>query len=227
MIVERILPAALLLSVVLLASSCSDETVAEQEAPHVVDPESKKLSDSASWYQTGFNRDPLSYDTALRLLAKAIEIDPRNFNAHMLQYQFAFRTGNEKLMLESTLSMHKLHPEYADVMAMVGFAYERTGDTANAKTYYERSLAQTELLLDTAAFESSWWLTSQVNKAMVLTLLHRKQEGDAALDQAAAVMSDTLMARMLLEQKKLTRDQMINPETYEQQQSSSMQPTPF
>lgn len=196
----------------LSAISCDNasETQNVKDSIHPTDvmpEEALILSDSA--FHTHFTKnDSASLKKALDLYYQSLTIDPDNFVTLNNIWQLETRLSLFDDAINTSRKMLKQSNNDITCIGMVGTALDRTGDSAQARRYYLWSLQVSEEILDTMDISNTRWITVQMNKAMMHSMLGDQQAADEAYDYLSANV-DSSMAEAVLQYKEKTRQDFL------------------
>ncbi len=154
------------------------------------------------------------YEKAIGLLNKAIQIDSNYFIAYLNKFNFETLLKKYKDALVAAKEMVRLGPNDSTVKFMAGKMYDETGDTVNAKIYYQDYLKFCDHKLDTMSAKNRNYKFIEEQKAFVLILLNQADKGHDILKKLYSKSDDwekdfyTLDMRLtrtnMLEDKKLS-----------------------
>lgn len=140
---------------------------------HNFNPEAIKLQ-SAAHELIG----RVEYDSALLLLNRALMLDSSYYVAYNSKaniYLHLNLADSAIMQLEQVL---KLKPDFAEVWSSAGMLYERKGDLARSKDYYEKSVSLYNARIENSKnLEKDILRSNRVNRAFNLILAGRKEEG--------------------------------------------------
>lgn len=134
-------------------------------------------------------KSPLEAETILR---KAVALDAKNVEAHVILGKIYTRSKDYARAIEAYQKAVGLDPDLADALFNLGFIYASTGMYENAEKMFARVVRTHPPYLDKALF----------NLAMVQQKLGKKEESRINLERAAAVNPDNQKAQTFLKQFK-------------------------
>jgi tetratricopeptide (TPR) repeat protein len=154
-------------------------------------PEAIKLNDSAVMMQQTMAGDQLKAHIGkdsfakiqLSLLNRATKIDSNYFLGYWTKFGIQYASKQYANALVTGKEMVRLRPKDAIVKYLVGKIYDKTGDTIHARLYYEDYLNYCNRILDTMSKSNKQLKSIELQKALVLILLNRPQQGHEILNK--------------------------------------------
>jgi tetratricopeptide (TPR) repeat protein len=159
-----------------LISNKGDSSTGSKIAKHTKGGLIKMSGASDTVWHPMYN-DIVLYEKAVGLLNKATQIDSNyfiayfnkcGFQCHLKRYSDALITGKE---------MVRIAPNDATVKFFVGQIYYKTGDTIQARAYYQNYLDYCNKKLDTMSVKNRHYKDLELQKGLVLIWLDRQQDG--------------------------------------------------
>jgi tetratricopeptide (TPR) repeat protein len=117
------------------------------------------------------------YKKAIELLNKATQIDSNYFIAYWNKSAFENHLKRYKDALATGKQMIRLKPNDTTIRYLVGKTYYKTGDTIQAKVYYQDYLTYCNKTLDTMSIKNRHYKDVALEKGIVLLLLDQQQKG--------------------------------------------------
>ena len=144
---------------------------------HQINPEAKKLNDSAMYMVVHTMPDTVTYKKAITLINRAIKLDSNYFRAYVNKFGFQTQVAQFDSALVTGKRIIKLRPDAYPIWQMMGSIYEVKGDTVSAKDYYNKALITCDKIIDTMRSENMAYKITQTDKARYLILLRKEKEG--------------------------------------------------
>src|SRR5690606_11824991 len=120
----------------------------QQSAKHKVDPAAVQLNNQAMTLVPYIDNADSS-KKAIFLLDKATEIDSSYFLGYSNKLMFYYQLKQFDKALLTNNKLIQLRPNAHDLYLRSGILYVQIGDTANANTYFTKSLTICNSVLDT------------------------------------------------------------------------------
>lgn len=117
---------------------------------------------------------PLPPDSALRLLAAAIEIDSNYYMAYLNMASFYLQKREYKNAIAALQKSLEKKPDQAEAVVMLGMIYDYTGVTTKAKEQYQAAIH----LFDLRLLQSPKNHANLVNRAFALLFLNHPGGAD-------------------------------------------------
>lgn len=154
-------------------------------------PEAKRLNDSAVKMQgtiAGFQlKASIGKDSfgrmQLALLNKATKIDSNYLTAYFNKFGIQYSLQKYADALVTGKEMIRLAPKDMLIKLIVGKAYDQTGDSVQAKSYYKDYLYYCDGKLAFMPANDKERKQTELQKALVLILLNEPQQGHAILSK--------------------------------------------
>jgi tetratricopeptide (TPR) repeat protein len=207
------------ISVFLLIAFVSCE---QNSTKHKVDPAAVQLNNQAMTLVPYIDNADSS-KKAISLLDKAIEIDSNYFLGYSNKLMFYYQLKQFDKALLTNNRLIQLRPNAHDLYMRSGMLYEQLGDTASSKTYFKRSLAICNSVLDTMDKRNRNFVMLTTNQAInlimlddsakandILKTLYDNQPDDPKFDNVEKKYIQSLMGKS----KSDLIDLMSNPEKY-------------
>ena len=123
-----------------------------------------------------------------------------NFESHLKRYKDALVAGKE---------MVRLAPNDAIIKFMAGKMYDETGDSTQAKAYYQNYLTFCDHKLDTMSAKNRNYKFMEEQKAFVLILLNQADKGYEIFKKLYAEAGDDWEKDNYILYMRLTRTNML------------------
>ena len=130
---------------------------------------------------------PLEAETMLR---KAVEVNPKNVEAHFSLAQIYTRSKEYALAIDAYQNAVTLNPKLSDAFFNLGFIYATTGMYEDAEKLFTRVVQLEPAYIDKALF----------NLAVIQEKLGKKEECLANLQMAVMIRPENQKAQTYLEQ---------------------------
>jgi tetratricopeptide (TPR) repeat protein len=154
----------------------------------------KNLNDSA--VSLAMSWEVREVSEAVGLLDKALEIDPEYFTAYWNKASFLCTLKKYNDALATIDQAIQLDPNRPGSYFFKGTICDAKDDSVNAKICYQKDVECYNALLDTLSPRSKWYRSAQMNKAVDLLCLGKKEGKELLLklynDEANADVKDAL-----------------------------------
>jgi tetratricopeptide (TPR) repeat protein len=170
----RIVIAFFIFSVYLVACGQSNKT------KQLVNPEAKKLSDSAMLvFLKSFKEE--DYERSILLLEKATKIDSNYFKAYYnrMLIENTFKHYDKALIAANRIT--RLKPDDPGFYITAGILYEKNGNPSSSKEYFQTALVKYNSILDTMQLNNPGLFFLKMNKGVDLILLNQQEQGNTIL----------------------------------------------
>jgi hypothetical protein len=175
---------------------------------HSIDPEAKKLNDSAVFIATHFN----DYENAVNLLDKATQLDSNYFRAYI--NKFSFQGMVKPFHIEKILiilkNLNRLKPEDPEYFMQIGLIYLKNGDTVLSKQYLSDAAMHYDKILDTMQTTTEGYKMLISNKAFNLILLGEEEKGKELVRQLYIDAKDIIYKKILASALNKSRKEILD-----------------
>jgi len=177
---------------------------------HQINPEAKKLNDSAMYMVVHTMPDTVTYKKAITLINRAIKLDSNYFRAYINKFSFQTQVTQYDSALVTGKRIIKLRPDAYPIWQMMGSIYEEKGDTVTAKDYYNKALTACDKMLDTMRSGNMAYKITQTDKARYLILLRKEKEGRDILKSLDTKEPEGRFKDVLKEYLSMPRQDFMN-----------------
>lgn len=167
------------LTTFLLIGLCS---CGQKSAKHKVDHAAVELNNKAMTF-VPFIDNADSAKKAISLLDKATTIDSNYFLGHFNKLMFFNQLKQFDKAVLTVNKLIKLRPAAHDLYLTGGILYEQLGDPISSKSYFEKSLAICNSVLDTMSTKNRDYKMLVGNKAVNLIMLGEQAKANELLKQ--------------------------------------------
>ena len=164
-----------------------------EKKEHSINPKARRLNDSA----VAVVRRSHDFEKAILLLDEATAIDSNYLTAFSNKLTFQYQTKQFDKALITAKSLHRIMPDAASYIMMLGVIYEEKGDTVSSKKYFNEAAKRYDNMLDTMNKTNKSYEALLFSKALNLILLGQEQSGHDILKQLYDNQKDTAYKNLL------------------------------
>jgi tetratricopeptide (TPR) repeat protein len=183
-------------------SACDQQT---ERKKSIVDPQARKLHDSATWIA----KRQQDYPKAIDLLDQATQIDSNFLTAYANKLTFLLQLKQFDKALMAAHSLRRLKPDAPDYCVTIGILYHIEGDTVSSKKYFTEAAAKYDKVLDTMSLKNGDRDMLLMNKAVNLVFLGQQEQGNQILKQLHQNGQDRAYQEMIALYLNKTREEII------------------
>lgn len=164
----------------LFVSACSSKE-ADQKSETEIDSLAIQLSNSAMerFQDYIFSEYGIldSLEVSLAELDKAIELEPTHTGLYSNKANILLELQRDDEAIDILIQAIDVKPEFAEILTMIGFIYERQGETDVAQEWYKKALNAYEERIA----EEQYVINSKINKAFLLFFTENENSAKEAL----------------------------------------------
>jgi len=180
----------------------------QQREKYSVNPEAKKLNDSA----ISIARYSMDYKTAVALLDKATQIDSNYFSAYNNKFSFQgiikpFDVNKNLIILKN---LNRLRPEDPRYYNFIGLLYYIKGDTILSEKYFFNAASHYAKILDTLPKINKGYDVLKMDQAVNFILIGQERKGNDLLKQFYKETKDSVYKEILAPMINKSRQEILD-----------------
>ena len=180
----------------------------QQSKKYSVNPEAKKLNDSA----ISIARYSMDYKTAVDLLDKAIQIHINYFSAYNNKLSFLgiIKPFDFDKFLIILKNLNRLRPEDPEYYNSIGLLYYKKGDTILSQKYFFAAASHYAKILDTLPKTRSGYDVLIMDQAVNFILIRQESKGKDLLKKVYKETKDSVYKEILFPMINKSRQEILH-----------------